>query len=133
MQKRWAGRNVNLDLLCRRIETYLENERFHVAEMEVADGRRIVGVSRQIEDLPVKIVVKVLGPSDDFSVEFLREEDKAARLRTVFGSLLTLFGGGFLLLQDLKRKEVLDRLEKFERDFFVFVEEMVEKLSRSRS
>lgn len=124
MLKHWVNRNVDLDLLSGYIERFLEDRGFKTMKSGVSGECTIQGITRPSGGLVVKVVVRVLGAPNDFSVEFGGDEGKHTRLGNVFGSILTLFGGGFLLSQSLKRQEKLDKLE---RKFSIFVEEMVDR------
>jgi len=126
MSQRWVGRNVNLDSLSRYIERFLEDRNFKTRKRGLAGGFIVEGVSRQQRGLLVKVVVRILGDPNDFSVELGRDERAHTRLYNVFGPFMTLFGGGFILARNLKRQDILDRLET---EFFVFVEEKVDYLA----
>lgn len=126
MSKRWVGRNLDLGSLSRYIEDFLEDKGFETGKRELSGGYIVEGVSWQQRDLLVKVVVRISGNPNDFSVELGGDEGTHTRLYNVFGPLMTLFGGGFLLSRNLKKREILDRLE---REFFVFVEEKVDLLA----
>jgi len=71
------------------------------------------------------VVVTVSGKPDDFEVEL---ESAASRDSLMLGSSTTAFGGGGFFLRELKSKE---DFEKLEREFWVFVEELVTRLENS--
>lgn len=122
MQKRWVGKNVDLILLCKSIEAFFEASNLRTRKDDSADGYSILGV-QQRGGPRIEVVVRILGDSNDFIVEF--EGGERARRSVMLGFMTTMLGGGKLLLRGLKLKE---ELEKLEREFWVQIEAAVTRL-----
>ena len=122
MQKRWVGKNVDLISLCKSIKAFFEASNLRTRKDDSADGYSILGV-QQRGGRRIEVVVRILGDSNDFIVEF--EGGERARRSVMLGFMTTMFGGGSLLLRGQKLKE---ELEKLENEFWVHMEEAVTRL-----
>lgn len=123
MQKRWVGKDVDLILLRRSIEAFLEVNNLEIRKDDSADGCSVLGVQQRGVGPSIEVVVRISGDSNDFVVEFVGGE--RARRSLMWGFLTTMFGGGSFLLRGLKLKE---GLEKLENEFWVHTEEAVTRL-----
>lgn len=126
MSKRWVNRRVDLNILNEHIKGFLERKGFETKKTELPGEYHVTGFSGQRSNLPLRVLIRVSGSENDFSVEFVRYEEKHARLYRVFAPFLTLLGGGVIFSRMLEKEEILDRLEW---EFFVFLEETVERLA----
>jgi len=66
-------------------------------------------------------IIKISGSSDNFKVEFIREERRFLQL---FGNMVSMFGGGVFV----SRATEHDDLDRFEDEFWVFVEDVVKTI-----
>jgi len=122
MELRWLGKNVDLEVLSRRIQAFLEGKGFKTKLGKSAERWSVLGVIRQ-DDLRYSVTVNVDGSPSDFSVEvFGGEQSRVDLLLGAFGSLI---GGGALSLRRLKKQEFF---EKLETELSVFLEESVASL-----
>ena len=125
MGEQWVGKNVDLALLSERVEDFFNGKVFQTRKDVLADGYKISASPRSQEGLG-GVVVYVRGKSSDFVVEFAG--GKRGRFSAMLGSLVTMFGGGGLVLRSLKLQEAMDRLE---REFWAYTEEAIAELTDS--
>ena len=129
MQRRFAGKNVSLNLLGQSIEDFFKSKGFVTKRTESKQEYTIVWTSMlapsNLKDLTK---ARVLGDSNDFTVEIIASE---LTLRAVRLGLLTKsIGGGYFALKNLRLKETL---EKLENEFWTFVEKKIADLEGSAS
>ena len=126
MQRRWTGKNVNLDLLSDSVEDFFKSRSFVTKRTESAEERVILWQSKRAAKAEKPISAKIMGKPDDFTVELKASElaDRSVR----FGMLTKTIGGGYFLLKSLKLREALEKLEK---EFWIHVEEKVAQLTGS--
>jgi len=120
--KRFQNRKVDLHFLSERIKDFFESKGLSVSVVAQQDGFLIIARKSFTE----RINVKLKGSSSDFTVELATEEGSDASI--LFGSLTTIFGGGSFFLRGIRSKELL---EKFEGEFFRYVEDVCNALHRS--
>jgi len=120
MWKRWRNKKVSLDILARHIVDFFSKKGFDVKSSKANGG--IVYLAR-LADQHVEVVIKIVGDKNDFKIEFAA---KQTRFLTFFGNLLTMIGGGSLVLRNAQTLVSLDRLES---DFWLFIENVVNDLS----
>lgn len=127
MMMKWVNKDVDLKVLTKRIMTFFVERDFAVAEEEAAGKFRVSAFS--IKKSRPKIVVEVIGNSNDFTISFacLGLDNRQERLTRILGPFITMLGGGFFLLKDLKN---LDVLKKLEADFWDFVEFAIESIKK---
>lgn len=117
MWKIWQNSMVNLELLMNSLIEFFSRK----------------GVCRFMKDsecfkLYVKlsrgktVIIKISGSPDNFKVEFIREEQRFLRL---FGNMASMFGGGIFVSRATER----DDLDRFEDEFWVFIEDVVKAFS----
>jgi len=122
MFDRWVGKKVNLKSLSENLVQFFEEKGFSsVLETESSNEYRVIAVPKQPSNIQGSVNVFIRGNSEDFVVEFVG--DSSPRLLRVLGGLSTLFGGGILVLKDLKSQEELERLE---REFWSFLDRKIE-------
>ena len=126
MQRRWTGRSVDLDLLSDCVEDFFKDRSLATRRTDSADERVILSQSERAVKAGKLISVKISGNSDDFKIEVKASEltDRSVRL----GMLTKPIGGGYFLLKSLKLR---DRLEKLEKEFWIYVEDKVAQLTGS--
>ena len=125
MREQWVGKNVDLALLSERVEDFFKGKVFQTRKDVLADGYKISATPGSQERLR-GVVVYVRGKSSDFVVEFFA--GKRERSPAMLGFLVTLFGGGGLVLRSLKLQEAM---EKLEREFWAYTEEAIAELTDS--
>jgi hypothetical protein len=129
MQRRWTGKNVNLDLLSQSIEDFFKSKGFVTGRTELKREFTIVWTSMLA---PYKLKdftrTKVFGDSNDFTVEIIASELTTRAIR--MGLLTKSIGGGYFALRNIRLRETLEKLES---DFWIFVEGKIADLERSAS
>ena len=129
MQRKWTGKNVNLDLLSQSIEDFFKSKGFVTKRTELRREYTIVWTSilapSNLRDLTR---AKVLGDSNNFAVEIIASELTMRAVR--LGLLTKSIGGGYFALKNLRLKETL---EKLENEFWIFVEKKIADLEGSAS
>jgi hypothetical protein len=127
LKYRWVEKNVDLNLLADGIEKFFERSGLKDVSKSYSDGYVISGIFT-VGDLCRRITVEVFGSPKDFSI-FLQYSDESTTAKNIlFDSLITLFGGAAFISRRLKLR---DFLERFEKDFWIFTDELVAKLSFS--
>jgi hypothetical protein len=126
MQKRWTGKNVDLDLLSDSVEDFFKSKSFVTKRTESTEERVILWQSGRSAKAEKPISVRIIGKPDDFTVELKASElaDRSVRL----GMLTKPIGGGYFLLKSLKLREALEKLEK---EFWIYVEDKIAELAGS--
>ena len=108
------------------IQRFFTKKEFRISE-EVDDGdHRIIARPTYVHEIVDTITVSVSGGADDFTVGLYI----GARSETLMkiGQLASLFGLGVLFLRGIRSEDAGERLEK---DFWVFLEEKVDRLAGS--
>jgi len=126
MFARWSGRSVDLSLLCDGIVRFFEGKGLKVVKDSLENGFQVTVMPKRVLNLREEIIVTVTGNPNDFEVKFVAG-DKSRSLRNL-GYVTSSFGGGFFLLEGLKSLEAIERLE---REFWIFVEDLLGRLSGS--
>jgi hypothetical protein len=124
MQMRRTGKNIELKLLSKYIEDFFKDRGFKIRKDVSAEGYLILG--RHQRDLRIygEVSVRVIGNQDDFVIEFLTSKHASSAVK--LGSITSIFGGGSLILWGLKSQEALEKLEK---EFWVYIEEAITRLT----
>jgi len=128
MQRRWVGKNIDLTLLSERIENFFKDKGFKTTKDWSALEYTISAKPQHGVGILGLVIVKILGNSNDFSIEFSTSEHWRSAMK--LGFITTMFGGGSLILRSLKSQEALEKLEK---DFWVYIEEAITHLINSTS
>ncbi len=126
MQRRWTGKNVDLDLLSDCVEDFFKNRSLATRRTKSAGERTILWQPERTARMQEPMSVKVVGDSDDFTIELKASEltNRSVRL----GMLTKPIGGGYFLLKSLKLREALEKLEK---EFWIYIEDKVAQLAGS--
>ena len=126
MQRRWTGKNVDLDLLSDCVEDFFKSRSFVTKRTESQGEHTILWQSERTARTQEAMSVKVVGYSDDFTIELKASEltNRSVRL----GMLTKPIGGGYFLLKSLKLREALERIEK---EFWIYMEDKVAELAGS--
>ncbi|MDH5390366.1 MAG: hypothetical protein OEX10_04350 [Candidatus Bathyarchaeota archaeon] len=128
MQGRWVGKNLDLALLGERIENFFEAKGFKITKERSASEYTVSAKVRQDVGMLGPVIVRILGDSNDFLIEF----STSGRSRSVvkFGFITAMFGGGSLIRRGLKSQEAAEKLEK---DFWIYIEEAIAQLINSNN
>ena len=125
MQKRWRGKNVNLDQLSDCVEDFFRDRSLSPRRTETEDEHTVSWLPGHTgARLKEPVTAKITGKPDDFTIDLKASELTKNSIR--IGVLTKPFGGGYLLLKALKLKEELERLEN---EFWIFVEEKIDQLA----
>jgi len=123
MKSRWKGKNVELELLADRINSFFLDKGFSKKKESIEkDTTRVLTYTFEGQGRPVVASVIVHGSPNDFEIEFMvdRKAETVARL----GILSTLFGSGFYLRG---RLENFAHVERLEGDFWDYVNEEIRR------
>jgi len=121
LQTRWLNKNVDLEGLSRRIEGFYKARGFDTLVEGSKDASRVAGVLR-VGDRLRSSYVSINGNPDDFTVEF--SGSQTGRFSQFLTPLITMFGGGVLILERLRSQEFY---EKLETEFWAFLEHAVDQ------
>lgn len=120
MKRQWANKKVNLALLSGCLERFFKEKGLETRVVEGSlERRRISVTSPDSAVLSENIDVEIVGNLGSLSIGL---EIGSGSRWTLMSSLLTLIGGGGIVLRKLKAQEALDKLEK---EFWTYVEELV--------
>jgi len=127
MEKQWRNLNVSLRQLAKIIEDRYSGRNLKVKETLLADGYSIRVILAELR-APGVMCIDIRGTPDDFRIETsaTEREDDVIKL----GLLTSIFGGGSVILRNLKGRE---ELEKLEGEFWGTVEETINSLTSSRT
>jgi len=127
MQKRWRGKNVNLNELSDRVEDFFKEKGFLTKRVESAEEHTILWAPQRVaKNVEQAMRTRVIGDSNDFVIELVASELTNRSIR--LGMLTKPFGGGYFLLKSLRLREAL---EKIENEFWAYTEEKVASLAGS--
>ena len=128
VEKQWLEKNVDLNALAERIRPFFHETDFETMVEKKQEGYMIQANSK-IPNLKLKIDIKILGQPDDFTVEFSTgSRGGYFSPSMIAGYLTTIFGGGYLISREAKKREALDMLEN---DFWKHTQMLVADLVNS--
>ena len=116
---RWINKNVNLELLAQEVEDFFKEKGFKTRYDKKNQEEYAVYTIVKQEKRQKAVTARIHGKPNDFYIEFPADNHSFS----TFGSLTSMFGGGFLILKELKDK---DFLRKLEDDLWVYLENIVE-------
>lgn len=125
MKCQWTGKKVDLQSLAKEAEHFFRQRKFNTGLDESTDLKVLRAVLRE-EDQVKTVILKISGSPDDFVVDFSAGEHSRSLLK--FGSLLSLFGGGALLLKSHKEVEFYQELEQ---ELWNYLDEVVARFTGS--
>lgn len=109
MLDQWIGKRVDLDLLAERVVTFFETD--FESKLVKSKGRYVIEAVSRIPRLNLKVQVRVMGRPNDFKVEFEAGGKKSSVVR-LLGYFAEMFGGGYFLVREAEKREVVDPLER---------------------
>lgn len=126
---RWTAKNVDIEVLCKNIQVFLEERGFEV-KVERSQAKcsffLILGSGRYPAKgvVPRRLTVCLEGNPNDFKIEF-RGVDF---MRPTLLDSLTLFIGNWFRLREMKLE---DAIVKLENPFWQYVDKTIAQLSDS--
>jgi hypothetical protein len=126
MNRSYRGRNVDLSLLAQWIERFFKKKEFRVARETAEETCNIVVRPTYAHDIVDTTTVSIVGDANDFTVKLYIGTRSEVLMK--IGQLASLFGLGVLFLRGIKSNEAEEALQ---REFWVFVEEKVDRLANS--
>lgn len=124
MEDRYFGRGVNLSLLVDRLMVFFKERNFTSGKKKIRDGYVVfAGAPRSHKMVGVtKVLVK--GDPTDFIVRF--DGGSRSDAYRLLGYLTYYFGGAILVSKSYESQEAMAKLE---RQFWVYVNETVDRLT----
>ncbi|MDH5448224.1 MAG: hypothetical protein OEX01_04385 [Candidatus Bathyarchaeota archaeon] len=123
MEDRWQNKNIQLPILSDYIGQFFKQSGFSVSLNGFNGDYRITAQPKSDHSIAEDVHVSLSGNPNDFTVKFIAGSRSRMLVRS--GTILQLFGGGFLSLKGIKSQEAL---EKLERKFWIYVTEKVSQL-----
>ena len=122
MKYRWIRQNIDLDVLRKEIESFLEDRGFKIRPASSAnpDEYGLLGILRTPNSDLRRVLVTVNKTSDGFEIELMAGEQAKSMLK--LSSLISFFGGGALLRKEFDRAEFYEKLEE---EFWKHVEKKI--------
>jgi hypothetical protein len=112
MWDQWLEKNVDLSMLVEGIKPFFHETDFETTVEKIRKGYMIRAVSK-IPNLNMRINVKIVGQPNNFKVEFSAGSGGGYfSTSMIAGYLTTMFGGGYVISREAKKRETLDVLEK---------------------
>jgi hypothetical protein len=115
-------------MLSERVTQFFREKQFGTIAREGKEGFVVTAFPKYFHEISEEIIVRIIGSSDDFSVKFVAGSHSNNLVR--YGTFLSLFGAGFMVVKGLKS---LEEIEKLERKFWVYVDETIGQLAGSSS
>lgn len=134
VNSQWLEKNVDLNMLAERIRPFFHETEFETTVEKMQEGYTIQAVSK-IPNLRLRINVKILGRPNDFTVEY-SAGGKGGYFSSsmIAGYLTTMFGGGYLLSRESRKRETLDALENdFWRHTQIQVADLVDSATHTNN
>lgn len=134
VRNQWLEKNVDLNALTERIRPFFSETDFETTVEKVQEGYSLQAVSK-IPNLKLRINVTILGQPNDFTVDFSAGGGEGySSLSMIAGYLTAMFGGGFLISREARKRETLDLLESsFWRHTQVQVADLVSSATHTKS
>jgi hypothetical protein len=128
VEKQWLEKNVDLNTLAERIRPFFHETDFETVVEKIQEGY-MIQANCKIPNLRLRIEVKIVGQPNDFTVEFSAgSRGGYFSPSMIAGYLTTMFGGGYLVSREAKKREALDMLEN---DFWKHTQMQVADLVNS--
>jgi hypothetical protein len=116
----WQSRNIKIENIIAKAEQFLRDQKFVTRKEEGENRVRLIAVARK-EKYDVRLVETVISWSpEELSIRFEMSDHLKPILH--LGSLMSFWGGGSLVLKELRTNE---RFRKLEEDFWREMEEVV--------
>lgn len=119
MLKTWKNVSIDVDVVTKLIDDFFKIRNCYVKK-EGSGNDVVINVFNKVEK--TSFIVKVHSGENFLEVEFASKEPVSLRF---FSNFFSAFGGGHFALKRLKSEEFV---EKLERDFWMYLSEMVTKI-----
>jgi len=117
MRTEWLNKHVEPLRLCGPVKDFFRARGLNTRETFSKGKHRIEAFVADVDSVPF-IVVEIYGDLSRIVVDFLLwGKNERTGWTMLFSSILTLLGGGVLVRQDLKRKELMEEVEDQFWDF----------------
>jgi hypothetical protein len=129
----WYGKNVDLGMLTERIVPFFYETDFETKVEKTQEGY-VIRVVSKIPNLRIAINVGITGQPNKFTVEFSSDGKRGFFSRSMIAGYLTMmFGGGYLISSEAKKRETLSMIENdFWRHAHVQVADLVNSATRTK-
>jgi len=124
MWKKWKNKNVPLKRIVEVVFRFFNERNFGIKIIEAKNGYYIIALPRIGCNVTEKIKIRVLGHPNEFKIEF--DAGSSSRSLVLLGNVLSLLGGGVFVKKSL---ENLENLEKLEREFWIYVERILNDIT----
>jgi hypothetical protein len=123
MKKQWKNHNVNLQRLAETIQNQYQKRNLKLKTTNLKNGYKIRLILTSIRN-PAMMDITIKGTPNDFTIETkaAEYEDEAVKI----GLFTQIFGGGNLILGNIKARE---EEEKLENEFWTKIEETIAPLT----
>jgi hypothetical protein len=128
MQYRWTNKKIDLSLLSKHVEAFLQSRDFKSRMDKTENGYVIVGTFEEADGSSRSVKIRIDGASDNFSIEFVAGEDK--RVLSTLSPIASFLGVGIFLRQKLDQINFYDKIEE---EFWKFINESIASLVGSAS
>jgi hypothetical protein len=117
MRTEWLNKHVEPSRVCGTVKDFFEGRGLSTREVVSKGKHRVEAFFADAVSVPF-VVVEIYGDLSRIVVDFLPWGKNEGIARTMLlSSILTLFGGGILIRQDLKRRELMEAIENEFWDF----------------
>jgi len=124
MKKQWKNHNINLQQLAETLQNHYTKRNIKTKTLTLKNGIQIRAVITGLRAQTAIMDITIRGTPNNFTIETkaTEYEDEAVKL----GLSTTIFGGGNLILGNIKARE---ELEKLENEFWTTIEETIASLT----
>lgn len=125
MKYQWTRKEINLALIAKNVESFLKESGFVIKRTKTRDSNsyNVFGVSRTPEGAVRTITVTLHKTQDSLIIEFKSGDFMRPVLK--FSFLISLLGGGALLLNAYKNAEFY---QKIEEKFWEYIEKKIQEI-----
>ncbi len=125
MQKQWKNDNIDLKRLAEAVQNQYTRRNLTMKTTNLKNGYRIRIILKTIRNPPV-MDIHITGTPNDFTIETkaAEYEDEAVKI----GLFTQIFGGGNLILGNIKARE---EEQKLENEFWTKIEETIAALTKT--
>jgi len=124
LKSRWTGKKVDLNRLKEAVKDFFKGNGFETMYKEYSEFYVLQGIKKSSKHI-IRLKVTISGTPDDFTIEFQTGEN---RLALMFNTAFTFWGLGGFILNDFKKLEIYQALEK---KFWNYIERRIAHLTDS--
>ncbi len=112
MQKYYSNTNVDLILLIKKIEEFFKENEFEIVTNQTENGYQLSAFASPYYIVNGHVEMTVNGTPQEFSIAFELQRKSKSKILSFQYQLMTLFGGGYMVLQEFKADEAWIDLKK---------------------